>query len=66
MRPAHHKPALPETSFKRTTLKLETTLTAAEYKALLNAAKAKNKLAQFLKWQRNRKIILKGQTHENS
>lgn len=37
-----------------------TEMTVREYNALLEAAKAKNKYPQFLKWQEGRKIILKG------
>jgi hypothetical protein len=46
--------------FHRSRMTSETTLTAAEYRALLQAASAKGKLDAFYKWQRNRKIILKG------
>ena len=52
--------ALPAEKFIRSQLKNETTMQSAEFTALLNAAKAKNKLQEFLKWQRDRKIILKG------
>ena len=52
--------ALPADMFHHTATTHSTTLTAAAYRQLLEAAKAKSKLPEFLKWQQNRKIILKG------
>ena len=59
-RSSHRSTALPADMFHRSRMTSETTLTAAEYRALLQAASAKGKLEAFYKWQRNRKIILKG------
>ena len=52
--------ALPADLFHYTAVKNTTVMTAAAFRQLLAAAKAKNKLPEFLTWQRNRKIILKG------
>ena len=52
--------ALPADMFHRTAVSNTTTMTAAAWKQLLEAAKAKGKLPELLTWQRNRKIILKG------
>lgn len=53
--------ALSAGMFHRTPPKNETTLTVAAYRALLEAARSKNKMTEFYQWQRNRKIILKGE-----
>lgn len=39
-------------------------MSPAEYLALLKAARDKGKMEAFYKWQRNRKIILKGLANE--
>ena len=52
--------ALSADMFHRSPMKKETTLSAAEYRALLLAAREKNRMPEFYKWQRNRKILIKG------
>ena len=52
--------ALPAAMFHRTAVTHTTTMTALAYKQLLEAATKKGKLPEFLAWQRNRKILLKG------
>lgn len=59
MRHPMHSTALSADKFHRRPLTHVTTMTASEYRALKEAAKAKNKLQEFLQWQRDRKIILK-------
>ena len=54
-----HFTALSADMFKRTPMKSETVISSAEYLALLKAARDKNKMAEFLNWQRDRKITLK-------
>lgn len=51
--------ALSADMFQRSVMKKETTLSSAEYRALLLAARAKNRMPEFYKWQRNRKITIK-------
>jgi len=51
--------ALPEECFIRRDIKTQTVITSAAYKALLRAAKAKNKLPELAAWMRDRKITIK-------
>lgn len=60
MRVPMHSTVLSADKFHRQTLTLSTTMTASEFLALKEAAKAKGRLKEFLKWQQNRKIVLKG------
>ena len=55
-----HSTALSADMFKRSAMSKETVISSAEYMALLKAARDKNKIPEFLNWQRDRKIILKG------
>ena len=52
--------ALSADMFHRSHMKKETTISAAEYRALLLAAREKGRMDQFYKWQQNRKILIKG------
>ena len=58
-RTPRHFTALSADMFKRSAMSKETVISSAEYNALLKAARDKNKMAEFLNWQRNRKITLK-------
>ena len=51
--------ALSADMFHRSAMKHETMLSSAEYRALLLAAREKNRMPQFYKWQQNRKIVIK-------
>lgn len=51
---------LPVDMFHRSPMKNETILTQQAYMQLLKAARDKQKMPEFYKWQQNRKIILKG------
>ena len=57
---------IPNEMFVRTLMISTTVMSSAEYTALRQAALAKNKMAEFYSWQRNRKIILKGASHEST
>ena len=57
---------LPPSMFVKSEMPTETIMSSAEYTALRQAALAKNKMAEFYSWQRNRKIILKGASHEST
>lgn len=51
---------LPASAFLRHDLTVTSIMSAAEYMALLKAARDKHKMPEFYQWQHNRKIILKG------
>ena len=59
---AYRRPsiALPADMFHRSRPLREIKISVKEYNQLLEAAKAKGKMAEFAKWQDGAKIILKG------
>jgi len=57
--PLHHKPIDPAL-FNYQPPTFTTKMSRAQYCALIEAARAKDKMPEFRIWLRNRKIILKG------
>ena len=55
---------LPNELFVRSLMMQTTIMSPSEYRTLLKAARAKNKMPEFYQWQRDRKIILKGVDNE--
>ena len=57
---------LPPSMFVKSEMPTETVISPSEYLALLQAARDMGKMDAFYRWQRDRKIILKGATHEST